>query len=278
MSITVYGCVSSAGEITFENLASCLVQEACVVRTGEHAAQVALALSGANYVDCNDTFYGCINKTTGKFQVVIPEHCCGTCQQCSSRGCATPDKVSLSVATGDFNLCNENWCEEYGFCSRMVSLNLSDVATLNHGFSESYYGVPGVSDGCVPEWACVPGWCDEHQNNQYHSIPASGSCYWGRKTSNDNVILQYSFSPCEDEPFPEQSSVFILYIVSVGRVMIIAFFDFGGLHALPIFCANYDPKPGYCVQSSGINNSVSQCPPNPCYIGAVGGSVCVTEL
>jgi hypothetical protein len=77
MSITVYGCVAfPAGTITFENLETCLAQSACIVFTGDHAGQVALTLSGADDPACNDTFYGCVNFTTGKFQVEIPTDCC----------------------------------------------------------------------------------------------------------------------------------------------------------------------------------------------------------
>lgn len=82
MSITVYGCVTwPAGTITFENLEECLVQSACIEWTGTHAGQVALTLSGATYYQgCNDTFYGCVDWTTGKFQVLIPDDCC--CEEC----------------------------------------------------------------------------------------------------------------------------------------------------------------------------------------------------
>jgi hypothetical protein len=80
MSITVYGCVnfsSGTAVITFENLETCLEQSACIIFEGVHAGQIALTLSGATANEaCNDTFYGCFNPTTGKFQIVIPEDCC----------------------------------------------------------------------------------------------------------------------------------------------------------------------------------------------------------
>lgn len=80
MATTVYGCVNWAnGEITFANLENCLVQSSCVYWTGEHAGMVALTLSNAYNEDCNDTFYGCVNWGTGKFQVSIPEGCCYDC-------------------------------------------------------------------------------------------------------------------------------------------------------------------------------------------------------
>lgn len=79
MSITVYGCVnfsSGTAVITFENLETCLEQSSCIIFTGVHAGQIALTLSGADDEDCNDTFYGCWNPTTSKFQIEIPEDCC----------------------------------------------------------------------------------------------------------------------------------------------------------------------------------------------------------
>ncbi len=86
MATTIYGCVTWAtGEITFANLEDCLAQSSCVIFDGgAHDGQVALTLSDADNEDCNDTFYGCVNWTTGKFQVVIPDDCCipSTCPEC----------------------------------------------------------------------------------------------------------------------------------------------------------------------------------------------------
>lgn len=78
MSVTVYGhVVRGTGAIVFENLETCLEQSACIVASGEHEGQVALTLSGATENEgCNDTFYGCLDATTGKFQITIPENCC----------------------------------------------------------------------------------------------------------------------------------------------------------------------------------------------------------
>jgi len=120
MSITIYGCVAfPAGTITFENLETCLEQSACIIFEGVHAGQIALTLSGAtNNEDCNDTFYGCMNWTTGKFQVEIPTDCCEEygydCNKCSAG--QTPKCVTLEFT--DVVFCNG--CYLYSgnyFCS-----------------------------------------------------------------------------------------------------------------------------------------------------------------
>jgi hypothetical protein len=64
---------------------------------------VALTLSGAtNNEDCNDTFYGCVNWSTGKFQVEIPEDCCieygEDCSFCEPG--KTPLTINLNYVEG----------------------------------------------------------------------------------------------------------------------------------------------------------------------------------
>ncbi len=82
MSTTVYGCVETDGSVTFDLSSgdySCVIQSACIVTSGLNAGQIALTLSSADIGECNDTFYGCVNTTTGKFQVLIPDDCCICC-------------------------------------------------------------------------------------------------------------------------------------------------------------------------------------------------------
>ena len=128
MSITVYGCVSYAGAITFENLEACLVQEACVVVSGEHAGQVALTLSDANNNDdCNDTFYGCVNWSTRKFQVIIPDDCCvvgDDCEYCTPG--ETPASIQVTIA-GVLVCCPDCCSYNHERCSRNATLDIDGV-------------------------------------------------------------------------------------------------------------------------------------------------------
>lgn len=75
MSITVHGRFQDNGTV-FCDLPACVEYCAVPVWTGEHAGQVALTLSDATNQDCNDTFYGCVDFATGKFEVLIPDNCC----------------------------------------------------------------------------------------------------------------------------------------------------------------------------------------------------------
>ncbi len=77
----VNGCINANGVITFAGLEECVSQSVCVeLAGGEHEGMVALTMSGACYnAECNDTFYGCLDATTGQFKVTIPTSCCYCC-------------------------------------------------------------------------------------------------------------------------------------------------------------------------------------------------------
>lgn len=72
--------------MVFCDLPDCVNYCAEPIFTGDHAGQIALTLTGANNEDCNDTFYGCYDFATGKWQVVIPDGCCNpySCSPCGS--------------------------------------------------------------------------------------------------------------------------------------------------------------------------------------------------
>lgn len=73
MATTVYGCVNrSTGQVEFD-VCGAGDFNGCIERTGEHAGQVKVIVSGTY---CDDTYYGCVNRTTGKFQVIVPDDCC----------------------------------------------------------------------------------------------------------------------------------------------------------------------------------------------------------
>jgi len=151
MSITVYGCVAfPAGTITFENLETCLEQSACIIFEGVHAGQIALTLSGAtNNEDCNDTFYGCMNWTTGKFQVEIPTDCCVTYPECPCEPysdlyyqCYPLDKTpkNLLIRFSDVYDCNDSLLSINGqwFCIQGFGSDNNYCASPSEGFCISY--------------------------------------------------------------------------------------------------------------------------------------------
>ena len=83
---TIFGCVDfSDGSITFEQLGC--EYPACMIWEGNHAGQVAVTIDND---DCNDIYYGCIDWSTGKFEVVVPDDCCckdcnGICDECTGK-------------------------------------------------------------------------------------------------------------------------------------------------------------------------------------------------
>jgi len=91
---TIYGCYNSITKaVTFEGEA-CDSGDytGCYVASGEHQGQIAVTVSEAN---CDDTYYGCLNSSTGKFQVVIPDNCCmgSNCRYCASE--QTPYQITI---------------------------------------------------------------------------------------------------------------------------------------------------------------------------------------
>jgi len=73
---TIYGCYnSSTGAVNFVmgNYCYSCPFTGCYVASGEHEGQIAVTVAKT---DCNDTYYGCLNTSTGNFQLVVPEECC----------------------------------------------------------------------------------------------------------------------------------------------------------------------------------------------------------
>lgn len=69
---TITGCVKEDGSIEFFQDPDC-IYSGCLVKSGVHAEQVAVTV---NMAVCDDTYYGCVDKATGEFQVSVPEECC----------------------------------------------------------------------------------------------------------------------------------------------------------------------------------------------------------
>ena len=87
---TIYGCVETDGSITFPQATSdperTCYHNGCIIWTGEHAGQVAVTIDNGR---CDDTYYGCVDWTTGKFQVSVPSNWCALC----SLGYTTVDDI-----------------------------------------------------------------------------------------------------------------------------------------------------------------------------------------
>lgn len=77
---TIEGCVLSDGRIEFTD-ASCKYH-ACRVPSGVHAGMIQLTHPSYR---CPDTYYGCVDPVTHKFEVILPDtNCCQSCSNCPS--------------------------------------------------------------------------------------------------------------------------------------------------------------------------------------------------
>ena len=98
MAKTISGCVDRAtGEILFAGEA-CDESDytGCIERTGAHAGQVAVTIEERNCYE--DTYYGCVNRVTGEFDVSIPDDCCNCSCPCDDYPPWDADRTYL---TGD---------------------------------------------------------------------------------------------------------------------------------------------------------------------------------
>ncbi len=83
---TIYGCVTwPGGVVTFDQDPGCQYT-GCVDWSGLHAGQVAVTISTEI---CDDTYYGCVNWATNRFEVSVPDDCCifGSHPNCPCTAC-----------------------------------------------------------------------------------------------------------------------------------------------------------------------------------------------
>lgn len=159
---TIYGCVTSSGGVIFKQ--DTCEYPACLELTGTHAGQVAVTIET---LFCDDTFYGCVDFATGKFEVVVPDDCCNTI---SGTGCAycvednTPIQIQVTFA----------------------------------GISDCYY--------CDDPFGWCTGWRSNvasHVNGS-HTLTRGGgaSCSWGKQISSPTVSMEYGETSSDLCPDP----------------------------------------------------------------------------
>ena len=112
MSRTIYGSVDwSTGVAKFGDPGcgdriDCIGEDivGCIEWAGEHAGQVKVTIAAA-YQTCNDTYYGCVDWGTGKFQISIPDDCCCDCSCWAEVGC---EPATYSVTISGVRSCNDD--------------------------------------------------------------------------------------------------------------------------------------------------------------------------
>lgn len=143
MATTIYGCDNPAtGQVDFD-VCDTADYSACFEVMGDHAGQVKLIISGTN---CDDTYYGCYNNVTGKYEVIVPDDCCEV-------GC--PSGV-LTLTFSNVVECNP--CKEHGEGEYCWPRDLNRAFELTGGeFGGGNYlcwHVPG--NWC---WSANDYWC-----------------------------------------------------------------------------------------------------------------------
>lgn len=138
---TIYGCVDGT-TVTFQGEA-CDSGDytGCIVTSGTYEGMVAVTISEAF---CDDTYYGCVNWTTGKFQLTIPRTCCYEydCEACD----AQPGTVRVVISNVvDCTECNGPYMEGEQWIKYTAP---SDIAGT--------YDLPIISE-CMWREEFVPG-------------------------------------------------------------------------------------------------------------------------
>jgi hypothetical protein len=114
---TITGCYDrDTGSITFTQESACgseckYEDVSCYVVSGVHAGQIALVLDTDN---CDDTYYGCIDPSTGLFKVTVPDNCCtlsNWCGLCDS--CESPERLQVDILGDDCPGCHEEALGSY---------------------------------------------------------------------------------------------------------------------------------------------------------------------
>lgn len=146
MSQTITGCVNLiTGRVVFDDIGCVTGQTTgCIEWTGEHAGQVKFTITAATQSHCEDTYYGCVNWGTGRFQVIIPDNCC--CPYPTSTDTCCADCTPLKVTATFSSVTECTACTGNGL---MLSLNtaLNGSHTLNQSSGDDCIFEKVLTDG-----------------------------------------------------------------------------------------------------------------------------------
>lgn len=117
MSRTIHGKIDwddggkpKFGDPPCDTRIECIAEDivSCIRWTGEHAGQVEVTISAAELEECNDTYYGCIDWGTGKFQIIIPDDCCFcACANSGESICPGTTPTKFIITFTDVLNCND---------------------------------------------------------------------------------------------------------------------------------------------------------------------------
>lgn len=136
------------------------------IRSGVHAGQIAVSIVEAN---CDDIYYGCIDRATGKFSVTIPDDCC-------KLPCPSTSSSRLHLIFSGLEICHTG----EGACFLLPPLEYYLCKEI-YGFLTC---ISCAVSNCIGTWGAIihnafptnPGWC----------------CF----------ILDYFPCPCDEYPPP----------------------------------------------------------------------------
>jgi len=184
--ITITGCVDwTTGKLEFDMDSDCdsgdgPTLEGCIERdSGENFGKVKVVITG-RAAACNGTYYGCVDWTTGKFEIDIPEECCyaTSCAYCDTD--LTPQFVTVRIAG-------------------VADCSCATDTILNAGYADVF--------GCIQQDAASISTEDaaSNINGDYILVQTGGDeCRWEYSDTEEiGTLRKYVDSYCADELYNE---------------------------------------------------------------------------
>jgi len=261
MSKTLYGSVSwPSGVIKFNWSGDC-TQPECIGQevTGcinFGTGQVEVTITGTRCVNCNDTYYGCVDWTTGKFQVIVPDECYGgSVDPCDDCDCYQP--YAIDVTFSNISVCSD-CCEIVPDNPNLPSNSFKGTSFSGNG---TYRCVNDAAHGTSCTWGSDPE----------EGVVATGISYYHSPDCSENP-LNNSYDCIKAEVtrlmVPPESEI---CKVRVG--LLLGTIDpYGVCGSWVYFFRGYADCPDtYCVAPiSGISNDISCGPDWLCHMAAGG--------
>lgn len=185
-NITLTGCLNpSTGKVDFDLDTPCGVDVTkmfygCLETTaGVNFGKIKVVTTGNSDDTCDGTYYGCVNWTTGKFSIDVPEECCteyiagNNCAYCDAG--ETPKYIKVTFS----GVSSCSGCYNVGGASKMVGAVAVDG---------SYILEQVAGSNC--EWRLSDKFL--YDVKKYTSSDCSGTPFQINYTLSDLVVYKHS--------------------------------------------------------------------------------------
>lgn len=254
-NITLTGCFDiSTGKAKFDLGPACTpdpnkIFYGCLEVSGANAGKIKVVTTGNSDSTCDGTYYGCVNWTTGKFSVDVPEECCTVygsgddCKYCTADETPKFIKITFSGVTANIGEC-------------CIDLSNTFYKNTSSGLSGSFILEQSGNCGWYYE-----DWYSEHTTNMKTYGP-------------ENPF--FDIGPCEDlisNQDPDGITISVDKRAS-GRVTVGAAHIANAVH----FVFDGTPTITDCIACTVSNEFTEECNTDYTYAVCHGGTATIEEL